>query len=90
MVSRMHAVRLLPAQFVKLFLKSNKNDYPDGEAIAEAMTRACGRVDRLFDRWQRTGKGKPPALDVGKARDDQQTKFHIVSFRFLGCAKGNS
>jgi transposase len=32
-------VRLIPAQFVKPFLKSNKNDFLDAEAIAEAVTR---------------------------------------------------
>src|SRR5512147_897057 len=34
-----HDVRLIPAQFVKPFLKSNKNDYLDAEAIAEAVGR---------------------------------------------------
>src|SRR5512140_1779348 len=34
-----HEVRLIPAQFVKPFLKSNKNDFLDAEAIAEAVTR---------------------------------------------------
>jgi transposase len=34
-----HDVRLMPAQFVKPFLKSNKNDYLDAEAIAEAVER---------------------------------------------------
>ncbi len=34
-----HEVRLIPAQFVKPFLKSNKNDYLDAEAIAEAAAR---------------------------------------------------
>lgn len=34
-----HDVRLIPAQFVKPFLKSNKNDYLDAEAIAEAVAR---------------------------------------------------
>jgi transposase len=34
-----HTVKLLPAQFVKPFLKSNKNDYLDAEAIAEAVQR---------------------------------------------------
>ncbi len=34
-----HNVRLIPAQFVKPFLKSNKNDYLDAEAIAEAVAR---------------------------------------------------
>ena len=34
-----HDVRLIPAQFVKPFLKSNKNDFLDAEAIAEAVER---------------------------------------------------
>jgi transposase len=34
-----HQVRLIPAQFVKPFVKSNKNDYVDAEAIAEAVER---------------------------------------------------
>jgi transposase len=34
-----HQVRLIPGQFVKPFRKSNKNDYLDAEAIAEAVTR---------------------------------------------------
>jgi transposase len=32
-------VRLIPAQFVKPFVKSNKKDYADAEAIAEAVER---------------------------------------------------
>jgi len=34
-----HQVRLIPAQFVKPYRKSNKNDYIDAEAIAEAVTK---------------------------------------------------
>src|ERR1700734_4516573 len=34
-----HDVKLIPAQFVKPFVKSNKNDYLDAEAIAEAVQR---------------------------------------------------
>jgi transposase len=34
-----HDARLIPAQFVKPFLKSNKNDFLDAEAIAEAVDR---------------------------------------------------
>lgn len=37
--SQGHDVRLIPAQFVKPYLKSNKNDFLDAEAIAEAVTR---------------------------------------------------
>ena len=34
-----HDVRLIAAQFVKAFVKSNKNDFVDAEAIAEAVER---------------------------------------------------
>jgi transposase len=34
-----HDVRLIPAQYVKAFLKGHKNDYRDAEAIAEAVQR---------------------------------------------------
>ena len=32
-----HAVRLIPAQYVKPYVKANKSDYIDAEAIAEAV-----------------------------------------------------
>jgi transposase len=34
-----HEVHLIPAQFVRPCVKSNKNDYRDAEAIAEAVER---------------------------------------------------
>jgi transposase len=34
-----HEVRLMPAQYVKPYVKTNKNDYIDAEAIAEAVDR---------------------------------------------------
>ena len=34
-----HDLRLIPAQYVKPFLKGHKNDYRDAEAIAEAVQR---------------------------------------------------
>jgi transposase len=34
-----HDARLIPAQFVKPFVKSHKNDFVDAEAIAEAVER---------------------------------------------------
>ena len=37
--SRGFAVRLIPPQFVKPYVKSNKNDANDAEAICEAMSR---------------------------------------------------
>ena len=38
-----HKVRLIPAQFVKPYVKSNKSDIIDAEAIAEATTRPTMR-----------------------------------------------
>src|ERR1700693_5268364 len=38
-----HEVRLIPPQFVRPFVKSNKNDYKDAEAIAEAVQRPTMR-----------------------------------------------
>jgi transposase len=38
-----HEVRLMPAQYVKPFVKTNKNDFIDAEAIAEAVTRPSMR-----------------------------------------------
>jgi transposase len=37
--SRGYAVKLIPPQFVKPYVKSNKNDARDAEAICEAMSR---------------------------------------------------
>src|SRR6201991_136935 len=60
-----HDGRLMPAQYVKLYLKTTKNDYIDAEAIAEAVTRPTmrfvpiktdGQLDlqslhRVRERW---------------------------------------
>jgi transposase len=60
-----HDVRLMPAQYVKPYVKTNKSDYIDAEAIAEALQRPTMRfvpikteeqlelqaVHRLRERW---------------------------------------
>ena len=38
-----HKVRLLPAQYVKPYLKGHKNDFRDAQAIAEAVQRPTMR-----------------------------------------------
>lgn len=38
-----HTIRLMAAQFVKPYVKSNKSDFLDAEAIAEAVTRPTMR-----------------------------------------------
>ncbi|ASY65961.1 transposase (plasmid) [Sinorhizobium sojae CCBAU 05684] len=42
-----HKVRLIPAQFVKPYVKSNKNGIIDAEAIAEATTRPTMRFAKV-------------------------------------------
>jgi transposase len=60
-----HEVKLLPAQYVKPYVKTNKSDYIDAEAIAEAVQRPTMRfvppkteaqldlqtVHRVRERW---------------------------------------
>lgn len=41
--ARGYHVKLIAAQFVKLYVKSNKNDRVDAEAICEAMGRSTMR-----------------------------------------------
>jgi len=42
-----HRVRLIPAQFVKPYRKSNKNGFLDAEAIAEAVTQQNMRFAQI-------------------------------------------
>ncbi|MGF6757994.1 IS110 family transposase [Paraburkholderia sp. GAS42] len=42
-----HEVRLVPAQFAAPFRKSNKNDFNDAEAVAEAAMRGHMRFSRV-------------------------------------------
>src|SRR6202051_1303045 len=65
-----HEVRLIPPQYVKPFVKTNKNDYIDAEAIAEAVERPKMRfvpiksddqldmqsLHRVRERWIRRRK----------------------------------
>jgi transposase len=60
-----HEVRMMPAQYVKPYVKTNKSDYIDAEAIAEAVQRPTMRfvplkteeqldlqaVHRVRERW---------------------------------------
>jgi hypothetical protein len=47
-----HQVRLIPAQFVKPYRKSNKNDFIDAEAIAEAVAKQNMRFAQLKTQEQ--------------------------------------
>ena len=47
-----HQVKLIPAQFVKPYRKSNKNDFIDAEAIAEAVTKQNMRFVQIKTQEQ--------------------------------------
>ena len=49
-----HDVRLIPAQYVKPYVKTNKNDFIDAEAIAEAVGRPRMRFVP-HQEWRSTG-----------------------------------
>ena len=40
-----HEVRLMPPQYVRPYVKRNKNDATDAEAICEAVTRPTSLAD---------------------------------------------
>lgn len=47
-----HQVRLMAPQFVKPYVKTNKDDRADAEAIAEAVTRPGMRFVAIKESWQ--------------------------------------
>src|ERR687885_708657 len=47
-----HDVRLMPAQYVKPYVKRSKNDAADAEAICEAVTRPTMRFVAIKSREQ--------------------------------------
>jgi transposase len=70
-----HTVRLIPPQFVKPFVKSQKNDLLDAEAIAEAVQRPTMRFVPQDDGPARS-PSPPPGPDAAGSpshRGDQST-----------------
>ena len=73
-----HDARLIPAKYVKPYVKTNKNDYIDAEAIAEAV----GRARMPLATWNAILKSKEPprisstfrrlASDYGLAVDSER------------------
>ena len=50
-----HEVRLMPAQYVKAYVKRNKNDAADAEAICEAVQRPTMRFVAIKTAEQQAG-----------------------------------
>ena len=73
-----HDVRLIAAQFVKPFVKSNKNDFVDAEAIAEAVERKNMRFVPI--KTDERSRSASTTQRAGR-RDGQQACTHR-----MGCA----
>ncbi len=55
-----HEVRLIPPQYVRPFVKTNKNDAADAEAICEAVTRPTMRFAPAEKRRAAIGSDAAP------------------------------
>src|SRR6478672_8231846 len=82
-----HDVRLMPPRYVKPYVKRNKNDAADAEAICEAVTRPTMRFVPVKSREQQA------AILLHRARDlliRQRTQLvnalraHLAEFGIVG------
>jgi hypothetical protein len=78
-----HDVRLMPAQYVKPYVKTNKNDYMDAEAIAEAVTRPRMRLVPIKTDDQLDLQSLHRVREWGGAsyRGDQPDSWHTAGAR---------
>lgn len=81
-----HNVRLLPAQYVRPYVKSNKNDFLDAEAIAEAVGRPTMRFVPIKDIGStRPAGAASDAFAPGGAPDRFDQSGPILSLRARHC-----
>ena len=71
-----HTVKLMPPQFVKPYVQSQKNDPNDAEAICEAVgRRRCGRNrERDPDERRSERRDSEAAAAVGRIRERNGTE----------------
>ena len=87
-----HEPRIIPAIYVKPFVKGQKNDYNDAEAIAEATLRPNLRVvrERTQDQLdlQALHRVRPPSL-AADCNDQSDPRFpHRARHRGQGRSEG--
>lgn len=84
-----HEVRLIPAQFVKPYRKSNKNDFIDAEAIAEAVTkqnmRFCPAQDPGATRLAGPTPGARPVSAASYRADQRDSRVSAGARHYLRC-----
>ena len=88
-----HDVRLLPAQYVRPYVKTNKNDAADAEAICEAMTRPGMRFVPIKEEQQQE------ILVFHRARDmlirqrvqlSNAIRGHLAEFGIVGPSRAHN
>jgi hypothetical protein len=68
-----HEVRLIPAQFVKPYRKSNKNDFLDAEAIAEAVTKQNMRFAQVVLLLHAAARPEPVGIPLLQSGTEPKT-----------------
>ena len=77
-----HEVRLMPAKDVKAYVKRNKNDAADAEAICEAVRRPTRPQclpparGRHFCSFKKSGKIRSHGCEVRPASSDVECEHH--------------
>lgn len=70
-----HQVKLIPPQYVKAYVKTNKNDYNDAEAICEAATKPNMRFvpvkTQEYGAWQMLHRFRQQAVEQRTALVNQ-------------------
>ena len=79
-----HDVRMMPARYVKPFLKGQKNDFRDAEAIAEANSVDYGLHAAGFSSDVTTCHRMIEGLDAGSVLINDSTDYRLDSMPFGG------
>ena len=67
-----HQVRIMPANYVKPYVKRNKNDAADAEAICEAVTRPSMRFVAVKSAEQQSLMVLPGAIGARENHEDRR------------------
>ena len=79
-----HEVRLMPPSYVKPYVKRDKTDAADAEAICEAVTRPSMRF-RVVKRGGRKEMQLPDSASQTRRTDSALVKALARAFRGRGC-----
>lgn len=90
LVAQGRAVKLMPPEYVQPYVKAQKNDERDAEAIAEAATRPTMRFVELKSQEQLDVQSLHrvrPAPGGGENNADQPDARHTFRAWYYGCSR---